>query len=264
MNKVYPSAAAALQGIVKDGQLLAVGRLRPLRHSRGADRRAARQRRQGPDGHLQQRGRRRLRPRQAARHAPDQQDDLQLRRREQGVRAPVPGRRTQARLHAAGHAGREAARRRRGHPGVLHEDRRRHHRGRRQGDPRVRRPEVRDGAGAEPGRVAGQGVEGRQVGQPDVPPHRAQLQSERGAGRQDHRGRGRGDRRDRHLRPRHRPPARHLRAPHRAERDAGKAHRATHRHQDGRLQTPRRQRQWLGRETRWRHVPPRNCRTAST
>ena len=25
MNKVYPSAAAALQGIVKDGQLLAVG-----------------------------------------------------------------------------------------------------------------------------------------------------------------------------------------------------------------------------------------------
>ncbi|MFZ2393371.1 MAG: succinyl-CoA--3-ketoacid-CoA transferase, partial [Rhodoferax sp.] len=25
MNKIYPSAAAALQGIVKDGQLLAVG-----------------------------------------------------------------------------------------------------------------------------------------------------------------------------------------------------------------------------------------------
>ena len=43
----------------------------------------------------------------------------------------------------------------------------------------------------------------------------------------------------------------------------GKAHRTTHRHQDGGLST-RRQDKWLGRETRWRHVPPRNCRTAST
>ena len=107
MNKVFASAAAALAGVVKDDQTDCRRRLRPVRHSRGADRRAARQRRQGPDLRQQQRRRRRLRPRPAARDAPDQQDDLDLRRREQGVRAPVPGRRTRARVHAAGHAGRE-------------------------------------------------------------------------------------------------------------------------------------------------------------
>ena len=47
-------------------------RLRPVRHSRGADRGAARLARQGPHRHLEQRRRRRLRPRQAARDAPDQ------------------------------------------------------------------------------------------------------------------------------------------------------------------------------------------------
>jgi len=90
--------------------------------------------------------------------------------------------------------------------------------------------------------------------------------TERGAGGQDHRGRGRGDRRDRHLRPGRHPPARHLRASHRAQRASGKAHRAAHGHQGRGLikQRIRSKPQWLGRETKWRHVPPRNCRTAST
>ena len=71
MKKVFPSAAAALTGIVRDGQLLAVGGfglcgipealIEALRDSQ----------RQGPDGDLEQRRRRRLRPRPAARDAAD-------------------------------------------------------------------------------------------------------------------------------------------------------------------------------------------------
>ena len=57
---------------------------------------------------------------------PDRADDLVLRRGEQGVRPAVPLRRARGRAHAAGHAGRAAARRRRRHPGVLHRDRRGH------------------------------------------------------------------------------------------------------------------------------------------
>ena len=57
-------------------------------------------------------------------------------------------------------------RRRRRHPGLLHQDRRRHAGRRGQGDQDVRRRGIRDGA--RPGRRhrAGQGVEGRQVRQP--------------------------------------------------------------------------------------------------
>ena len=99
-NKIYPSADAALKGIVHDGQILAVGgfglcgipeALIDALHDTGVEE---------PDLHLEQRRRRRLRPGQAAGNAPDQEDDLQLRRREQGVRAPVPGRRAGARIHA--------------------------------------------------------------------------------------------------------------------------------------------------------------------
>ena len=56
----------------------------------------------------------------AAADAADQEDDLVLRRREQGVHAPVPGRRARARVQAAGHARRADARGRRRHPGLLH------------------------------------------------------------------------------------------------------------------------------------------------
>ena len=47
-------------------------------------------------------------------------------------------------------------------------------------------------------------------------------------GRQGHDRRGREDRRDRRARPRRHPPAGHLRAPHRAEREPREAHREAH------------------------------------
>src|SRR3954464_14646485 len=78
-------------------------------------------------------------------------------------------------------------------------------------------------------------MEGRQVGQPDLSPHRAQLQSDVRDGRQDH---GRGSRRDRRSgrtrsgRDSH---AGHLRAAHRAECASGKTHRTTRRPRERRL-----------------------------
>src|SRR5690606_41507519 len=57
-----------------------------------------------------------FRSRPAAGNAPDPQDDFLLRGREQGVRAPVPGRRAGAGVQPAGHARRAAARRWGGHP----------------------------------------------------------------------------------------------------------------------------------------------------
>ena len=176
-------------------------RLRPLRHSRGPDRRPARFGREEPDGDLQQRRRGRLRSGQAAANAPDQEDDLVLCGREQGVRAPVPGRRTRAGIHAPGHAGREAARRRCRHPGFLHQDRRRHHRGRGQGAARVQRRDLRDGTRAVPRGGAGQGRRGRPLGQPALQPDGAQLQPGRGHGRQGLHRRGRAHRRHRRDRP---------------------------------------------------------------
>ena len=131
MNKVFPSAKAALDGVIKDGQVLAVGGfglcgipealIAAVRDS-GAQNLTAISNNAGVDGF----GLGLL-----LRNAPDQEDDLVLRRREQGVRAAVPRRRAGARVHAAGHAGREAARGRRRHSGVLHQDRVRH--GRRRG-----------------------------------------------------------------------------------------------------------------------------------
>ena len=53
MNKVFPSAEAALKGIVSDAQLLAVGGFGLCGIPRGLDCGAARQRRQGPDRHFQ-------------------------------------------------------------------------------------------------------------------------------------------------------------------------------------------------------------------
>ena len=85
------------------------GRFRPLRHSGSADRGAARFGREGPDLREQQRRRGRFRPGPAAEHAAGAQDDRVLRGREQGIRAPVPVGRAGAGIHAAGHAGREAA-----------------------------------------------------------------------------------------------------------------------------------------------------------
>jgi 3-oxoacid CoA-transferase subunit A len=119
MNKIYPSAQAALDGIVKDGQLMAVGGfglcgipealIDALRDSGVKDLTVISNNAGVDDFGLGQL----LETRQIRKM-------IQLRGREQGVRAPVPGRRAGAGVHAAGHAGREAARRRRRHPGLLH------------------------------------------------------------------------------------------------------------------------------------------------
>ena len=73
-----------------------------------------------PRGRLQQLRRRRLGPGRAAGGRADPPDGRLVRRREQGVRPAVPRRRARGRADPAGHAGRAAARRRLGHPGVLH------------------------------------------------------------------------------------------------------------------------------------------------
>jgi len=166
MNKLYPSAKAALQGLVKDGQTIAVGGfgvcgvpealVEALRAS-GVKELTCISNNAGLDdfglGLF-------------ARHAPDPQDDRLVRGGEQGVRTPVPGRRTGTGIHPAGHAGRADAGRRSRDPGVLHPDRVRHGRCRRQGDTRVRGPSLRDGTLAAIRRVAGEGLEGRPAGQP--------------------------------------------------------------------------------------------------
>src|SRR5690606_31086158 len=91
------------------------------------------------------------------------------------------------------------------------------------------RPPLRAGDRAGRRRGAGQGVEGRQGGQPAVPQDRAQLQPGLRDGRQDLYRRGRGGRRDRCDRSGPRPPARDLRRPDRAQPDPRKTHRTTHR-----------------------------------
>ncbi len=126
MTKIYPDARTALADIVRDGMTLAVGgfglcgipealivALRDI----GAKDLTVVSNNAGVDGWG-------LGP--AAGQPPDQQDDLQLRRRERRVRAPVPRRRARGRVLPAGHAGRTHARRRRRHPGLLHSHRRRH------------------------------------------------------------------------------------------------------------------------------------------
>ena len=143
----------------------------------------------------QQLRRRRLRPRHPARATSRSEDDLELRRREQGVRAAVPLGRARGRAHAAGHARRAPPRRRRRHPGVLHADRRRHRgqrrrpaahvrrrRHRREGAARRRRSREFDGRdyvlerGDHRRLRDREGVEGRPLRQPRLPPHRDELQ----------------------------------------------------------------------------------------
>ena len=74
----------------------------------------------------QQLRRRRLGARRPAERPAHPQDDRVVRGREQGVRAAVPLGRARARAHPAGHARREAPRRRRGHRRLLHADGRGH------------------------------------------------------------------------------------------------------------------------------------------
>ena len=81
-----------------------------------------------------------------------------------------------------------------GIPAFLHQDRRRHPGRRGQGGPRLRRRTLRHGARPHRRSFDHQGVEGRCGGQPRLSKDGAELQSDDGHRRQDHRGRGRGDR----------------------------------------------------------------------
>ncbi len=126
-------------------------------------------------------------------------------------------------IHAAGHAGRKAARRRRRHSGVLHPHRRGHAGGRRQETREFDGQHLHHGTLAGAGRIAGQGLRGRPQRQPDVPQDGAQLQSQRGDGGQgDDRGGGENPEHRRH-RSGPGPSAGHFRASHRAQRRSRKS-----------------------------------------
>ena len=92
LNKVFPSAIDAVRDIPSGAALLAGGFglcgipencIRRAEASYGTER---------PHRRVEQLRRRRLRPRHLAAQQADREDGLQLRRREQGVRAPVPSR----------------------------------------------------------------------------------------------------------------------------------------------------------------------------
>jgi 3-oxoacid CoA-transferase subunit A len=76
VKKLFPSAAKALEGVVADGQLLAVGGFGLCGIPEALDRCTARLGREEPHGDLQQRRRGRLWPGQAAGNAPDQENDF--------------------------------------------------------------------------------------------------------------------------------------------------------------------------------------------
>ncbi len=121
IDKTVASAAEAVADIPD-------GRLSPSagsasRQPHRLDRGAARPGDPRPLGRVEQLRRRRLGARHSARGRSHPQDDLVVRRREQGVRAAVPLRRTRTRAHPAGHPRREAAGRRVGHRSLLHADR---------------------------------------------------------------------------------------------------------------------------------------------
>ena len=110
----------------------------------------------------------------------DQQDDRDLRRREQGIRAAVPAEGNRGRARAAGHLLRADARRGRGHRRLLHAHRRRHADRGRQGEPRDQRPHLHSrGAAARRLRVR-QGLEGRPRRQSRLPEDVAEFQSDDG------------------------------------------------------------------------------------
>ena len=192
-----------------------VRRLRPVRHPLRADRGHPRHRREGPDRHLQQCRDRRRRTGIAAGDAADPEDDQLLRRGERDLRPAIPGRRVGDRVQPAGHAGRAHPRRRGGHPGLLHRDRRRHGDRRAGKDVRTfQRPRLHHGNRAVRRPGDHPCLEGRPGGQPRLPDDGPQLQSGDGDRRQGDGGAGGGDggagRAGR--RPHHH--ARHLRAAH--------------------------------------------------
>ena len=164
MQKVFPSAAEALRGVVADNQVLAVGGfglcgipealIVALRDSR----------RQGPHLRQQQRGRRRLRPGSAAADSPDPQDDLDAmsaRTRSSSdstwpseLELEFTPQGTLAEKLRAGGAGIPAFFTRTGVGTIVAEGKE---------SPQLRRQRLRDGAQPGGRRVARQGVEGGQA-----------------------------------------------------------------------------------------------------
>ena len=214
MKKVYSDATSALAGLLHDNMTIAAGGFGLCGIPENLIQALVDERRQGPDDRRQQRRRRRFRHGTAAQDAPGEEGDRLLRRREQGVRAPGAGRRARAAADAAGHARREAARRRRGHPRLLHAHRVRHQARRRQGDDGLRRQGVRPRGGDPRRSVDRQGLEGRPVRQPRLSQDFAQFQSDDRDLRQGHRRRGRTAGRDRRARSRSDSHARDLRRSH--------------------------------------------------
>jgi hypothetical protein len=196
-SKVYNSAKEALEGLTFDGMTVMAGGfglcgipenlILALRESGVKDITA-----------LQQCGRRRFRPRPAAADAPDQEDDLVLCRREQGVHAPVSVRRAGAGVQPAGHAGRAHARRaaRAFRASTPRPASARHRRG--QGAQGFRRRDLHPGKGIFADLSIVKAVEGRHAPATRLPQDGAQLQPARGHVRQglrDGSGRNRADRR---------------------------------------------------------------------
>ena len=125
---------------------------------------------------------------------PDPPHHQLLRGGEQGVRPAVPRRRAGGGAHPAGHPGREAARRRRRHPRLLHPagvgtqvsegglpqkydaDGGRRDRFRAQGGAQLQRRRLRPGGIADPRLRPGARLEGRPPRQPGLPRHRHELQ----------------------------------------------------------------------------------------
>ena len=228
MNKVYPDAKSALEGVLKDGMTIMAGGfglcgipetlIDAIRDSGVKDLTVV-SNNAGVDGFglgiL-------LETRQIKKMISSYVGENKL------FAQHYPRRRAGARVQPAGHAGRAHPRRRRRHPGLLHQDRRRHPGRRRQGSERVRRREVRDGARPDRRPRDREGLEGRHRRQPRLPQDRAQLQPDDGDRRQGHGGRGRAAGGGRRARSRPHPHARHLRPAHRPGRHGREAHRTQH------------------------------------
>ena len=214
-NKVVASVAEALAPL-RDGMTIIVGGFGLSGNAEALIRGVVERGVTRPDARLEQRRQPRQGPRDVAegRHHP--QGDLQLHRRQRGPAHADGVGRGRGRDHAAGHARRAHARGGRRHPGVLHADRRRA-RSSSEGKEiaRDRRPPLHPRARAARRRRARARALSRPLRQPALLPHGAQLQPGDGDGGEADDRRVRQARRQRRDRSRRRPPAGHLRAPHR-------------------------------------------------
>ena len=196
MNKLYPSAEAALSGLVRDGMLVAVGGFGLCGIPEVAHPRSPRHRRAQPDRREQQRRRRRLGPRPSARDrarsrkmissyvGENAEFERQFLAGEVEVEFAPQG--TLAERMRAGGAGIPGFYTRTGVGTDV---------ARGQRSTRVRRPPTSARARHQRRPRARESLEGRHAGQPHLPPHRAQLQPQRRHLRPHHRRRGRDHRR---------------------------------------------------------------------